>query len=82
MRVPGNLPLLRVLAIRDNLIACDQTCYYPGGGGQPPDEGILKFAKAEAIEVESTHPLQRMVSGMSAKQALPQLLLKNQFSSS
>lgn len=80
--MPGNLPLLRVLAIRDNLIACDQTCFYPGGGGQPPDEGILKFATGKQLKSNQLTPLQRMVFGMSAKQALPQLLLKNQFSSS
>jgi misacylated tRNA(Ala) deacylase len=43
-----------ILAIRDNLIAFDQTCFYPGGGGQPSDEGILKFSNGENIEVEST----------------------------
>jgi misacylated tRNA(Ala) deacylase len=43
-----------ILAIRENLIAFDQTCFYPGGGGQPSDEGILKFSNRKTIEVEST----------------------------
>src|SRR4026207_713852 len=42
-----------VLAIRENLIACDQTCFHPGGGGQPPDEGILQFQDGQTIEVTS-----------------------------
>jgi misacylated tRNA(Ala) deacylase len=42
-----------ILAIHENLIAVDQTCFYPGGGGQPPDEGILKFSDGEINEIES-----------------------------
>ena len=42
-----------VLAIRENSIALDQTCFYPGGGGQPPDEGILTFSDGETLEVAS-----------------------------
>ena len=28
-----------VVAVAGNEVACDQTCFYPGGGGQPPDQG-------------------------------------------
>jgi misacylated tRNA(Ala) deacylase len=42
-----------ILAVNENLIAFDQSCFYPGGGGQPPDEGIFKFSNGETIEVES-----------------------------
>jgi misacylated tRNA(Ala) deacylase len=42
-----------ILDIHENLIAFDQTCFYPGGGGQPPDKGILKFSNGETIEIES-----------------------------
>ena len=42
-----------IVAIHQNLIAFDQTCFYPGGGGQPPDDGILKFSNGETIEIES-----------------------------
>jgi len=42
-----------ILAVNENLIAFDQSCFYPGGGGQPPDEGILKFSNGETIEIES-----------------------------
>ena len=42
-----------VLAIREHVIAFDQTCFYPGGGGQPPDEGILNSSSGEIIGIES-----------------------------
>ncbi len=31
-----------VTAIQDNIIALDQTAFYPGGGGQPADRGTLQ----------------------------------------
>jgi misacylated tRNA(Ala) deacylase len=43
-----------LLAVRDNLIALDQTCFYPGGGGQPSDEGIIRFSNGETVAIEST----------------------------
>jgi misacylated tRNA(Ala) deacylase len=42
-----------IVAVNQNMIAFDQTCFYPGGGGQPPDEGTLKFSNGETIEIES-----------------------------
>jgi misacylated tRNA(Ala) deacylase len=33
----------RVIAVEGNEIACDRTCFYPGGGGQPPDQGAIIF---------------------------------------
>ena len=42
-----------ILAIHENSIVCDQTCFYPGGGGQPPDEGALRLANGETIEIAS-----------------------------
>ncbi len=30
-----------LLAVRDSRLAFDRTCFFPGGGGQPPDEGCL-----------------------------------------
>jgi misacylated tRNA(Ala) deacylase len=44
-----------ILAVRENQIAFDQTCFYPGGGGQPPDEGTVKLGSGEIIEVESVY---------------------------
>ena len=42
-----------IVAVNQNLIAFDQTCFYPGGGGQPADEGILKFSNEETIQIQS-----------------------------
>ena len=44
-----------LLAVRDNLIALDQTCFYPGGGGQPPDTGIIKFSNGDTLSIESAN---------------------------
>jgi misacylated tRNA(Ala) deacylase len=30
-----------VVAVTEDAVALDQTCFYPGGGGQPPDHGVL-----------------------------------------
>jgi alanyl-tRNA synthetase len=44
--------VLRVL--NDKYIVLDQTAFYPEGGGQPPDQGFLKFngGQAEVIDVQ------------------------------
>jgi misacylated tRNA(Ala) deacylase len=41
-----------VVGIRENSVAFDQTCFYPGGGGQPPDEGSALIA-GEVLEIVS-----------------------------
>lgn len=30
-----------IVGVRSDGVACDQTCFYAGGGGQPPDRGTL-----------------------------------------
>jgi misacylated tRNA(Ala) deacylase len=35
------------------LVAFDRTCFYPGGGGQPPDRGWVTFADGQPREVTS-----------------------------
>jgi misacylated tRNA(Ala) deacylase len=42
------------VAVRENSVAFDQTCFYPGGGGQPPDEGSALIA-GEVLEIVSAH---------------------------
>jgi misacylated tRNA(Ala) deacylase len=42
-----------VLAATAEALACDRTCFYPGGGGQPPDQGTLTLASGEALAVVS-----------------------------
>jgi len=44
-----------VTAVHENAIAFDQTCFYPGGGGQPPDEGWIQFESGERLEIISAH---------------------------
>ena len=44
-----------VVAVRENSVAFDQTCFYPGGGGQPPDEGSVRLESGEVLEIVSAH---------------------------
>ena len=45
----------KVVAVRDNSMAFDQTCFYPGGGGQPSDEGSVTLQSGDVIEIASAH---------------------------
>jgi misacylated tRNA(Ala) deacylase len=45
----------RILAIREDSLAFDQSCFYPGGGGQPPDQGRVRVRSGEVVEVASVH---------------------------
>jgi misacylated tRNA(Ala) deacylase len=44
-----------VLAVREEAVAFDRSPFYPGGGGQPPDEGLFKQSDGEIFEVVSAH---------------------------
>jgi misacylated tRNA(Ala) deacylase len=44
-----------VVAVRENSVAFDQTCFYPGGGGQPSDEGLVRVRSGEVLEIASVH---------------------------
>jgi misacylated tRNA(Ala) deacylase len=46
----------QVIAIEDNAIAFDRTCFYPGGGGQPSDEGTAIFRDGLALDIASVTP--------------------------
>jgi len=39
--------------VRDHALAFDRTCFYPGGGGQPPDDGTARVADGELFEIVS-----------------------------
>jgi misacylated tRNA(Ala) deacylase len=43
----------RVVGVRENAIAFDRSCFYPGGGGQPPDEGSVGLQSGEVLEILS-----------------------------
>jgi misacylated tRNA(Ala) deacylase len=45
----------KVVSIRENAIAFDQTCFYPGGGGQPPDDGAVMLESEEMLDITSAH---------------------------
>ena len=42
-----------VVAVAGDALACDQTCFYPGGGGQPPDEGEARLDSGEVLAIFS-----------------------------
>ena len=44
-----------VVAVQDAYIAFDRTCFYPGGGGQPPDQGWVRIRSREDLEIVSVH---------------------------
>jgi misacylated tRNA(Ala) deacylase len=41
-----------VVAICEQELALDRTCFYPGGGGQPPDEGHIEFSNAGCLRIK------------------------------
>jgi misacylated tRNA(Ala) deacylase len=43
----------RVLAVQAEALACDRTCFYPGGGGQPPDQGVIDVDGMGSIPIVS-----------------------------
>ncbi len=40
-----------VVAVREQQIAFNRTCFYPGGGGQPADEGQIRFHDGARVQV-------------------------------
>ena len=44
-----------VSAIRADSLAFDHTYFYPGGGGQPPDEGFVRLYSGETFKIHTAH---------------------------
>jgi misacylated tRNA(Ala) deacylase len=44
-----------VVGVRDSAIAFDRTVFYPGGGGQPPDTGLVRLAGGSELAIDSVH---------------------------
>jgi misacylated tRNA(Ala) deacylase len=42
-----------VIAVEGDEVACERTCFYPGGGGQPPDQGFIGHANGTRSSVSS-----------------------------
>jgi misacylated tRNA(Ala) deacylase len=40
-----------VIAVRDTALAFDQTCFYPGGGGQPADSGRVRLPGGAVLDI-------------------------------
>jgi misacylated tRNA(Ala) deacylase len=45
----------RIVAIKESSLAFDQTCFYPGGGGQPADEGSVRLPSGELLKIVSVY---------------------------
>src|SRR5271169_3132193 len=44
----------RVIGIDERGVRLDRTVFYPTGGGQPGDRGVLRLASGEAIAIVDT----------------------------
>jgi misacylated tRNA(Ala) deacylase len=40
-----------IVGVEENALAFDQTCFYPGGGGQPSDTGTVTLDSGETLEI-------------------------------
>ncbi len=55
-----------IIGLRDSAVAFDQTCFYPGGGGQPPDEGSLRLRNGQVFEIISAHAADEVIWHVAA----------------
>ena len=44
-----------MVGVNDRALAFDRTCFYPGGGGQPSDDGTVRVVGGETLEIVSAH---------------------------
>jgi misacylated tRNA(Ala) deacylase len=42
-----------VVAVNERALAFDRTCFYPGGGGQPSDDGTVRVGDGETLAIVS-----------------------------
>jgi misacylated tRNA(Ala) deacylase len=66
----------RIVGVRENSVAFDQSCFYPGGGGQPADAGSVRLVSGELlaiVSVQADHP-DDVVWHISTSRLLPALL--------
>lgn len=63
-----------VLAVDGARFACDRTCCYPGGGGQPPDLGVAVPAGAAPLPIVSAS-LERRIVWHQTDHLLPRQLV-------
>lgn len=60
-----------VVAARDALLAFDRSCFYPGGGGQPPDEGTVQLENGVPLRIVSARADEDAVVWHTAAEAPP-----------
>jgi misacylated tRNA(Ala) deacylase len=44
-----------IVAVRGDALACDRTCFYPGGGGQPADQGTATVIDGRILAINSAY---------------------------
>lgn len=64
-----------VIAIQDKRLALDRTCFYPGGGGQPADNGFAILPNGTSLEIESAYSDDDQVIWHVSKSALEEDLV-------
>ena len=65
----------RVQAIRADGLACDRTCFHPGGGGQPCDEGLVRLESGQVLEIMAARAdAQEVIWHTCLTQAPPDIL--------
>ena len=64
-----------VIALEGDRVAFDRTCFYPGGGGQPSDEGSVRVQSGELLDIVSAQADASEVIWHSAKYAPPPHIL-------
>jgi misacylated tRNA(Ala) deacylase len=64
-----------VVALEGTRVAFDRTCFYPGGGGQPPDDGTVRMQSGEVLEIVSAQADADEVIWHTAKSAPPPHIL-------
>ena len=62
----------RVVAVRDDALAFDRSCFYPGGGGQPADEGSVRLQDGRLLAIASVRTDAEDVLWHVGREAPPQ----------
>lgn len=66
---------VRIVAVREHPVVFDQSCFYPGEGGQPADEGSVRLRSGELLAIVSVQAdLDDVVWHFSTSRLLPTLL--------
>jgi misacylated tRNA(Ala) deacylase len=64
-----------LVAVDGSEAAFDRTCFYPGGGGQPPDSGVARIEGLGAVDITSTRADENGVIWHACARTLPPALV-------